>query len=274
MKKIVNLALAALMILSVTGCGSRRAALDDSTSRRAIQEQYGACVQNAFGYDCMQVKGKVSLQGKTGLPMRLNMEQKETFKLQINAPLLGFEVGRLEVDKDSVTLVDKMDKLYTRQSLGDFSFFTDNGIDVRVLQCAFMGRMCLPNHGECQVKDFSKFVWTKNDDGTIEGVRNEDKYTLSYLINTQGQLQQTRLVIGGKNVDIVWAYREWYNVGVGFAPAKSHLTVKTSSSTYEVEFSYNQPNINAQPWPDFEPTEKFRAMDPFELLEKVRNIKP
>ena len=274
MKKIVSLTLPALMILVMTSCGSQRAALDNNVSRRAIQEQYGACVQNAFNYDCLQLKGKVSLQGKTGLPMRMNMEEKETFKLQINAPLLGFEVGRLEVDKDSVTLVDKMDKLYTRQAISDFAFFTDNGIDVRTLQCVFMGRMCLPKQGECQVKDFSKFVWTKNDDGSIEGVRSEEKYNLSYRINEKGQVQQTHLVIPDKHVDVVWNYTEWYNVGVGCSPAKSHLSVKTSSSSYEVDFSYNQPNIDAQPWPRFEPSEKFKAMDPFELLEKVKNIKP
>ncbi len=274
MKKIVNLALSVLLILTATSCGSQRAALDNGTTRRAIQEQYGACVQNAFDYNCMQVKGKVLLQGKPNLPMRLNMEENQNFKLQINAPLLGFEVGRLEVDRDSVTLVDKMDKLYTRQAIRDFAFFTDNGIDVRTLQCVFMGRMCLPKHGECQVKDFSKFIWTSNDDGTVVGTREEEKYKLSYTINAKGQVTLTRLEIADKGVEVLWAYTEWYNLAVGCSPSKSHLTVKTRSSNYEVDFSYNQPNIDAQPWPEFEPSEKYKSMDPFELLDKVRNIKP
>lgn len=94
---------------------------------------------------------KVSLKGKArvdGIPVALGvkiyMEHANRVLVSLNAPLLG-EVGRLEIDKDSLLIVNKRGKCYSKVDIAsNLAMF---GASITDVQDLFLGRVFILGAG-------------------------------------------------------------------------------------------------------------------------------
>lgn len=99
----------------------------------------------------------VSLQGKvrmSGIPVRatakIYMERNRTILISLSAPFIG-EAGRIEVQGNSVTLINKMKGVYAQGDLN--SLLQGIPVNISDVQDLLLGRVCLIGYGTLSNKN-------------------------------------------------------------------------------------------------------------------------
>ena len=274
-KRILPIALAAFALLLTTACSSSRhlAATADPATTHTMQEQYGGALQHAFSYDRLQARVKFTYGGRS-LGGRINVEQGKRFRLIVNAPLLGFEMGRIEVDRDSVILVNKVDKTYAVEPLDRLKMDGNKHVDVDMLACLFLGRIYVPGRGEARVADFKRLAWQRQDDGSICGEYGGTNFDLTYTIDSQARLCRTQ-VTTGEGHTVAWAYDQTEPVAQGLAPTAATVSAEINTRTprrVAAQVSLSNINPKAEKWEPFAPDGKYRRVDAKDLFNAVKKL--
>lgn len=147
-KSSIIIALAAILAMS-TSCRSAQKAMVSETRSGEIAESVEADWSNsAFNpltvaaaapeWTDFSASGNitVSTTGSLSSAIQIKMVRGRSISISIR-PLLGIEMGKLFVDKDSVTLVDKYHNIYVRESV---SQLLGNDIGLYALQNLLLSR--------------------------------------------------------------------------------------------------------------------------------------
>lgn len=125
--------------------GENVSALNTNKSTSITQ----AIAKSYTPWQTLSLKGKAKIEG---IPVALNikayMEHANSILLSINAPLLG-EVGRIEIDKDSVLVVNKRGKCYSKVDIA--STMAAFGASVTDMQDLLLGRVFILGAGTLSV---------------------------------------------------------------------------------------------------------------------------
>ncbi len=96
--------------------------------------------------------------------VKLFMKRGESLMISVRVPLKG-EVARLEADKDSVLVVNKLNNTYVRESLEQASKLAD--ITLSDLQDVFIGRVFIAGKGTLTKKDGKRADLYADGDGFL-----------------------------------------------------------------------------------------------------------
>ena len=96
--------------------------------------------------------------------VKLFMKRGESLMISVRVPLKG-EVARLEADKDSVLVVNKLNNAYVRESLEQASKLAD--ITLSDLQDVFIGRVFIAGKGTLTKKDGKRADLYADGDGFL-----------------------------------------------------------------------------------------------------------
>lgn len=148
-KSSIIIALLAAILAMSTSCRSAQKAMVSETRSGEIEESVEADWSNsAFNpltvaaaapeWTDFSASGNitVSTTGSLSSAIQIKMVRGRSISISIR-PLLGIEMGKLFVDKDSVTLVDKYHNIYVRESV---SQLLGNGIGLYALQNLLLSR--------------------------------------------------------------------------------------------------------------------------------------
>lgn len=148
-KSSIIIALLAAILAMSTSCRSAQKAMVSETRSGEIAESVEAdWSKSAFNpltvaaaapeWTDFSASGNitVSTTGSLSSAIQIKMVRGRSISISIR-PLLGIEMGKLFVDKDSVTLVDKYHNIYVRESV---SQLLGNGIGLYALQNMLLSR--------------------------------------------------------------------------------------------------------------------------------------
>lgn len=148
-KSSIIIALLAAILAMSTSCRSAQKAMVSETRSGEIAESVEADWSNS-AFNPLTVAAAapewtdfsssgnitVSTTGSLSSAIQIKMVRGRSISISIR-PLLGIEMGKLFVDKDSVTLVDKYHNIYVRESV---SQLLGNGIGLYALQNLLLSR--------------------------------------------------------------------------------------------------------------------------------------
>lgn len=277
MKNKVTLWLLACLVVLLTGCRSHKYSVKDLTGPNPEQARFESVVQNGFEYEALQSKVKYSMGGNS-LNGKMCLESGKRLCLQVNAPLIGFEIARIEATQEQVLLVDKYDKVYTILNLSDLYKLEEiSGHELEALECLMLGRIYIPGKGEAKSRDFKSLTWTTpmladGTQGQSEGLYQGNGYTLCYSIDAKGQLVSTRLTVGNKSA--LWEYSDYQEVQKNkFVPTRENITaINADQESLSAGITINAPELGESSWRDFEANESYRQLTPQEMLEVVKKL--
>ncbi len=263
-----------IIVTLLSACSTKKKVIGSLTGPNPERARFEAVVANNFKYEALQSKVKLSM-GSSSLSGKICLESGKRLCLLVNAPLLGFEVARIEATADSAILVDKFDKVYTVVPLGELTKMEAlAGREMEALECLMLGRIFIPGKGLATSKDYGLLTWSTpaGEDPLSTGVYKGQNYELAYAINSSGQLTSTSLTMAdGKTA--VWQYPSYQEVAKKNLPV-SELIKATNSDQKELQagISFSNPTVGESTWRDFEPNASFRRVTLQELGEILKKI--
>lgn len=271
------LSLVVMVIALMTSCKSTKNFTKDLNGLNPERARFETVVANQYKYEALQSKVKLSM-GKSSLNGRMCLESGKRFCLLANAPLLGFEVARIEATRDSVVLVDKFDKVYSVITLSQLTMMDAlEGHEMEALECLMLGRIFIPGKGFASSKDYDQLSWTTPTNSNGEkplttGLYKGKNYELAYTINALGQLMQTALTTAdGKKA--IWQYATYEEVDKkNIATSQSIVARNTEKKEIKAGISMSNPTLGESTWRDFEPNASYRRVTKEELMEILKKL--
>lgn len=195
------------------------------------------------------ITGSISFNLQAGskditLPGSLSMRKDEVIRIQLNVPLLGFEIGRLEFTPDYVLIVDRTHKQYIKEDYNQVSFLKKQGITFYSLQAIFWNQLLLPGKQNVTETDLKKF------DADLTGTAQSVPVTYKDG-NMTYQWQADRISGRITEVHVSYAssqygkstlnmkYGDFKSVGVKMFPATQNLTLSTAATSKVQEAKVN-----------------------------------
>lgn len=154
-------------------------------------------------WETLTVSGKLKMAGLPLSPsLKMYMEKDSLVRISLRAPLMG-EVGRAEIDADSILVVNKMKKTYVKEPLD--SLLSRYPITLGDVQSLFLGRVVLPGFGTLTSDDYKAVELFPEERGEYSLIPSEalelEEFNYGYLIDSESR-PEVLLVIPAENPDI------------------------------------------------------------------------
>lgn len=258
----------------LAGCHRSRSVVGgDSSYSKADRERYEAALKGYVAYQSLQSKVVFRMGGKS-LKGTLRMVEGKHLMLAVNAPLLGFEVARVEMEHDSVWIINKFDKTYAIGTFTEMQERLGTDVSLEALQCLLIGRMYLPGRGAAAASDFKQFMWTTMVDGSLVGEYSQDaRYTITYVIGENNRLKEVVLKVPARDVEVRWSYEKYASVGKTFWPGSETLSAHIADKQVKGEMTLGTPTFSIPMWNRFVPSRGYKRVSVVELMNAVKKLK-
>lgn len=243
-----------------------------SKAQTLLDRDETAMVVNAItqGYNDWQtvsISGKLKMKGLPLSPsVKIYMEKDSLLIISFRAPFVG-EAGRAEITSDSVLAVNRMKKVYFKESLQDFMKYYPG--TVGDLQELILGRIMIPGNGSDLVSAQDDLeIYIQEEELAVipgEGLQVEG-FGYGYLLYPDGRPKML-LVVPDLQPDIT--------VTVGYEYLKKgydlNLTyeAKNQNGTYQyitAQMELDQPLFGGDPIMPMSLSNKFRRITPAAFL--------
>ena len=154
-------------------------------------------------WETLTVSGKLKMAGLSLSPsIKMYMEKDSLVRISLRAPFVG-EVGRAEIDADSILVVNKIKKAYIKEPLD--SLLSRYPITIGDVQSLFLGRVVLPGFGTLTSDDYKVVEVFPEEQGEYSLIPGEDleleEFSYGYLIDSESR-PEVLLVIPAEKPDI------------------------------------------------------------------------
>ncbi len=211
----------------------------------------------------------------------MHMRKDELIRLQLFAPFLGFEVGRLEFAPDYVLIVDRIHKEYIKADYNQVDFLQKQGITFYSLQALFWNQLLLPGTKKVSESDLKKFDadLTVSGDNVPVTLQNEGmnyQWTADRSTGriTQADVQYVSRQTGTSGLTL--KYSDFRNVGVKLFPAVLDLTLSTEATKKKQEANVvirmNEVKTDSNWDTKTELSDKYKQVSTQDVINKIMSL--
>lgn len=192
-KRISSISLCFIILMvAASSCKSAKSATSNNNySNVSIDKRYETVTSGYATWETFTSSGKIGFSMGDGnaqtMTMQIKMKRGEYISVSLR-PLLGIEVGKLYISRDSIIVVDKYHKYYVAEDVSTLTagipFSLEN------LQDVFLNRAFILNQGTLTRYDQGKTTLDKGINGTWS-ITPKDKvmgHNYSFSFNSDNQL--------------------------------------------------------------------------------------
>lgn len=217
-------------------------------------------------WDRVQLSGKLKSDPLPISPtLKVYMENSNRIDISIRAPFLG-EVGRLQADRDTIVVVNKMKKTYWSASMAELSDKFPGGLEL--IQSVLLGRMMIFGEGVAGPDMGSQLtVYPDGEDGWL--IMPKTKFQpkgarYGYVAGPEGETEALIVEREGSDdylqVDYDWKKSFKYDLLLQAAFGNKNL---------EATMSFDTPNWDPLPMAPIAVDSKYRRVEMREFLSKI-----
>ncbi len=211
----------------------------------------------------------------------LHMRKNEVIRIQLFAPLVGFEVGRLEFTPTYVLVIDRINKQYVKADYNQVSFLQRQGISFYSLQALFWNQLLLPGTQTVSESDLKKFdvcFGTATSPATVSYKEGNMDYAWT-ADQVSGRITQAEVAYKAGLADaskLQLQYSNFKSVGVKQFPATQVfvLTTQATKQPKKASFTINMKDVKTDSnWDaQTEVSAKYKQVSPEDVLGKIMNM--
>jgi hypothetical protein len=288
MKTTSILKIAALALpLVLTACGSRKKVVEPVVMTQEMVAKHdfiNSVKENAQNTKFLTSKVKFSVevgQQKLTLTGNLKMKRDDVIRLQLMA--FGFvEAGRIELTKDYVLIMDRINKQYLKAPWMSVDFLRNSGLNFQVIQALFWNELFRPNQtalaktNDKQVVDsIANYTLLESGDDMIIGLE-EGKMDYSWLASRQERLIRMANILYkdrfNGNTQLNWDYDEFKKLNKRQFPHKSAITLTTPEKEVKLGMTLNYVGADTEWEPRTEISNKYREVTVDEILRRFMSL--
>ena len=214
------------------------------------------------------------------VPGNLKMRKDEVIRIQLNAPLLGFEVGRLEFTPKYVLIVDRIHKEYIKADYNQVDFLQKQGVNFYSLQALFWNQLLLPGTEKVSESDLKKFDADLSVSGeSVPVIFKQGNMSYSWMANrSTGRINQAEVnyKTGASSSTLHIDYSKFKNVGVKLFPATQKLNFVTNATQKKQELKIvldmNEVKTDSKWDAETAVSDKYKKVSPEDVLSKIMNM--
>lgn len=301
MKKLNILKVAVICLPLLTSCASKKTMLigngttgETVAAEKQVESTHSESVK-ALSFVQKVADNQVYTQNITGsisfnlqagskditVPGSLKMRKDQVIRIQLNIPLLGTEVGRLEFTPDYVLIIDRIHKEYIKADYNQVDFLKKQGITFYSLQALFWNQLLLPGVQKVSESDLKKFdVDLSGTTPTVPVSYKDGNMLYEWMAErVSGRITEARVSYNssqyGKS-SLNLQYSEFKNVGVKQFPATQNLTLTTTATkkVQEVKINIEMNEVKTDSkWDAYtEVSSKYKQVNPEDVLKKIMSL--
>lgn len=199
----------------------------------------------------------------------LKMVKDSAFQLSVQ-PLLGIEVFRMELSKDSVKVIDRLNKRYVADNYTNLRGQTTVDFNFYNLQALFTNHLFVPGQKVLSEKQYNRF---KVNMGTSESeIRIKDTMDLLYLFmaGNDGKLLSAQISAPEDKYILSWKYSDFsLNAGKLF-PMQMAVDLTANGITKgSVEMHINKMQINIPLTMEFVISAKYQRISLAQIIKSL-----
>jgi len=217
MKKILKYLITCMALFTVgffllPGCkSSRKIATVETATAKADGEFFDSMREKAFRFETLSARmnAEILVPGKE-MSSRVDMKmvKDSAFMLSVQ-PLLGIELFRLVMDRDSIKIVDRMSRRYLAENYANLKGQTPIAFNYNNLQSLFVNHLFYPGEDAVTPAVYSRFLL--NQEGSRAEIQAKDKMGLSYTFTADGEekLLSTSITDRTDSFSLHWIYSDF-----------------------------------------------------------------
>lgn len=215
MKKILKYIIPCMALFTaflLPGCKSpRKIATVETSTAKASAEFFDSMREKAFRFETLSARmnAEILIPGKE-MSSRVDMKmvKDSAFMLSVQ-PLLGIELFRLVMDRDSIKIVDRMNRRYLAENYANLKGQTPIEFNYNNLQSLFVNHLFYPGEDTVTPAVYSRFLL--NQEGSRAEIRAKDKMGLSYTFTADGEekLLSTSVTDRAESFSLHWVYSDF-----------------------------------------------------------------
>lgn len=209
----------------------------------------------------------------------LSMRKDEVIRIQLNAPFLGFEVGRMEFTPKYVLIVDRMHKEYIKADYNQVDFLQKQGVNFYSLQALFWNQLLLPGTQKVSESDLKKFDANLAVSGNAVPVTyKQGNMTYAWTADrTSGRISQADVTYKTSTTSNLHVdYSNFKSVGVKMFPATQAFSFKTDATKQmkQMKFTIKMNEVKTDSKWDAETkvSDKYKQVSPEDVLGKIMSM--
>ncbi len=200
----------ALFILA--GCrSSKQTGTRDSETVRSDKELFALLEEQAFQFETLTARLNVDLNlpgNQMSSRVDLKMIRDSAFQLSVQ-PFLGIEIFRIEISRDSLKVLDRMNKRYVAEDYATLKGQIPIAFNYYNLQALFTNQLFLPGEQQISRNQYKRFDYAQQ--GTTTEMHVEDLMNLLYTFtaDNEGKILSTQIVDPASRYALQWQYTDF-----------------------------------------------------------------
>lgn len=277
LKSIIRIAVLALPFVLVS-CGSHKKTVQPplTTAQREKANFIGQVRDNAQTAKFITSKVKFSVEvgpQKLTLTGNLKMKRDDVIRLQLMA--FGFvEAGRIELTKDYVLIMDRINKQYLKAPYLQIDFLRNSGLNFSSLQALFWNELFKPNHGNvAKAGNEAQDNYATIESGDDMIISLEDgKMDYSWLASKSTALVRMANILYkdrfNGNTQLNWDYDQFEPLTKKMFPRKHGITLTTPDKEVKLGMTLNYISAETEWETRTEISNKYREVSVDEILRR------
>ena len=237
----------AIMLISLgimQSCKTKREIVSAAdVESKVAEELFVDVVDKQLDFSTFSSKLNLSLSsGTRSLSSRSSLKIIKDKAIQLSIqPLFGVEMLRLYIDKDSLIILDRMNKRYVKEAIADVKREYPVGFDFTTIQSLLTNRVFISGNPQISYSDFKNFSTKQLSEKyyIIESVDKKSGIEYSFSIDGNDHIAITQMSEPRRQYQLNWGYDEFIKDNSKLFPHKMSIDFVTPKrkSNVGLEFS-------------------------------------
>lgn len=237
------------ILIGITSCKSKKQIVNTTSpvEIKANSELFSDILANTMPFSTFSSKLNLSVvTGTRSMSSKASLKIVKDQMLQVSIqPLFGVEVFRFHVDKDTMVVLDRMNKRYVKESLADLKKRYPVGFDFSTLQALFTNSLFVSGHAPVIASDYTKFTYSETANSYY--LKATDKVSgieCAFTVNADDKIIFSHLMGAESSYSLQWAYADFALMDNRQFPYKMDVTAGSANKKIEVGMEFSSITLN------------------------------